>query len=104
MLGLIWFVHYPLMAVLPDHLLRLVAEMKVPGRAWLRFEVTPTAKGAEIHQLAIFDPVGLFGRLYWYSLYPLHAIIFHNMLAQIGQAAIADAAGRISPQSLDSAT
>ena len=74
----------------PDRLLRLAAEMKVPGRAWLQFEVTPTAKGAEIHQLAIFDPIGLFGRLYWYSLYPLHAIIFHNMLARIGQAALAD--------------
>ena len=78
----------------PDRLLRLVAEMKVPGRAWLQFEVTPTEKGAEIHQLAIFDPVGLFGRLYWYSLYPLHAIIFHNMLARIGNAAVADAAGK----------
>lgn len=88
----------------PDRLLRLVAEMKVPGRAWLQFEVTPTAKGAEIHQLAIFDPVGLFGRLYWYSLYPLHAIIFHNMLARIGQSAIADAAGRPSPQSPVNAT
>ncbi len=78
----------------PDRLLRLVAEMKVPGRAWLQFEVTPTAKGAEIHQLAIFDPVGLFGRLYWYSLYPLHAIIFHNMLARIGQSALADASAQ----------
>ncbi|MEC7695554.1 MAG: SDR family oxidoreductase [Planctomycetota bacterium] len=78
----------------PDRLLRLVAEMKVPGRAWLQFEVTPTPKGAEIHQLAIFDPVGLFGRLYWYSLYPLHAIIFHNMLARIGQTAIADASSQ----------
>ena len=76
---------------IPGQLLRLVAEMKVPGRAWLQFEATPTEKGTEIHQLAIFDPVGILGRLYWYSLYPLHAIIFHCMLDQIGRQAISDA-------------
>ena len=81
----------------PDRLLRLAAEMKVPGRAWLQFEVTPTQTGVEIHQLAIFDPVGLLGRVYWYSLYPLHAIIFHNMLARIGRTASADAAIEATP-------
>jgi len=68
----------------PDRLLRLAAEMKVPGRAWLQFEVTPrTGGGSEIRQTAIFDPAGLAGLLYWYALYPLHAVIFRGMLSGI---------------------
>jgi len=68
----------------PDRLLRLVAEMKLPGRAWLQFEVTPQAEGrSQIRQTAIFDPAGLAGLLYWYALYPMHAIIFRGMLARI---------------------
>jgi uncharacterized protein YbjT (DUF2867 family) len=67
----------------PNKRLRLLAEMKVPGRAWLEFDVEPTADGATIRQTAIFDPVGLFGLAYWYSLYPLHAIIFRGMLRRI---------------------
>lgn len=71
----------------PNRLLRLSAEMKVPGRAWLEFEVTPTETGSDIRQTAIFDPVGLFGRLYWYSLYPIHLFIFAGMLRNIAAAA-----------------
>ena len=71
----------------PDHLLRLTAEMKVPGRAWLEFEVNPTSSGSTIRQTAIFDPLGLSGWLYWYTLYPLHAIIFRRMLRRIGHLA-----------------
>jgi uncharacterized protein YbjT (DUF2867 family) len=68
----------------PNRLLRLVAEMKLPGRAWLQFEVTPQAGGrSQIRQTAIFDPAGLAGLLYWYALYPMHAIIFRGMLARI---------------------
>ena len=67
----------------PDHLLRLVAEMKLPGRAWLEFEVTGDDSTATIRQTAIFDPVGLWGRLYWYALYPLHQLIFGGMLHRI---------------------
>ncbi len=68
----------------PDRLLRLAAEMKVPGRAWLQFEVTPKNGGrSEIRQTAIFDPAGLAGLMYWYTLYPLHAVIFRGMLAGI---------------------
>jgi hypothetical protein len=70
-------------AYVPDERIRLLAEMKVPGRAWLEFEVEPTATGSRIRQTAIFDPVGLSGLVYWYSLYPLHAIIFRGMLKQI---------------------
>ena len=67
----------------PDSLLRLRAEMRLPGRAWLEFEVTPTESGSRIRQTAIFDPVGLAGQAYWYSLYPLHRVIFAGMLREI---------------------
>jgi len=68
-----------------NRLLRLRAEMKLPGRAWLQFETTPDAAGTEIRQTAIFDSVGLFGALYWYGLYPLHRLIFAGMLREIAK-------------------
>ncbi len=71
----------------PDRRLRLRAEMKVPGRAWLEFEVTENATGSLIRQTAIFDPVGLFGLAYWYALYPLHQLVFAGMLRNIVKAA-----------------
>lgn len=67
----------------PDRRLRLFAEMKLPGRAWLEFEVTPDDDGSIIRQTAIFDPTGLSGLLYWYGLYPLHRLIFEGMLREI---------------------
>lgn len=69
----------------PGRLLRLRAEMKVPGRAWLQFEVAPAGPGAEIRQTAIFDAVGLAGLLYWYALYPIHRFIFRGMLRGIAE-------------------
>ena len=71
----------------PDRLLRLRAEMKVPGRAWLQFETTPVAGGTEIRQTAIFDASGLFGLAYWYALYPLHRFVFAGMLRAIADRA-----------------
>ena len=67
----------------PDRRLSLAAEMKVPGRAWLQFEVEPTSGGSLIRQTAIFDPAGLAGFLYWYALYPVHRWIFAGMLRAI---------------------
>ncbi len=67
-------------------LLRLVAEMRVPGRAWLQFEVKPEAGGSLVTQTAVFDPSGLFGLGYWYALWPLHRFIFGGMLRGIGAA------------------
>jgi uncharacterized protein YbjT (DUF2867 family) len=64
----------------PDRLLRLRAEMRLPGRAWLQFEVHGNDKGSEIRQTALFDPVGLAGLLYWYALLPLHKLVFRGML------------------------
>lgn len=66
-----------------NRLLRLAAEMKVPGRAWLEFEVTPDGDQCTIRQTAIFDPVGLSGLAYWYVLYPLHQFVFNGMLRNI---------------------
>jgi hypothetical protein len=72
----------------PNHLLRLRAEMKLPGRAWLEFEVTPAEGGSVIRQTAEFDPVGLFGLLYWYGLYPVHELVFRGMLRGIVKAGV----------------
>lgn len=74
----------------PNRRLRLLAEMKVPGRAWLEFEVKPEGNGSSIRQTAIFDPVGLWGLIYWYTLYPLHVIIFQGMLRRIVQCVESD--------------
>ena len=72
----------------PDRLLRLRAEMKVPGRAWLQFEVSPSDGGrTRIAQTAIFDPNGLFGLVYWYVLWPFHGFIFGGMLRELVAAA-----------------
>lgn len=76
----------------PDRLLRLRAEMRVPGRAWLQFEVTPVERGAEIRQTAIFDASGLLGLAYWYALYPFHRVVFAGMLRRIANRARESAA------------
>lgn len=84
-----------------DRLLRLVAEMRVPGRAWLQFEVSPDGRGGSIvAQTAIFDPAGLFGLVYWYALWPFHGYIFGGMLRQLSAAMRAGpAAGSGRPRS-----
>jgi hypothetical protein len=71
----------------PGRKLRLAAEMKMPGRAWLEFEVAGDADGSIIRQTAIFDPVGLWGLMYWYLVYPLHQLVFAGMLRGIARAA-----------------
>ena len=72
----------------PGRRLRLAAEMRLPGRAWLEFDVEPAADGAIIHQTAVFEPVGLSGSIYWYVLLPVHAVIFEGMLRQIARRAL----------------
>lgn len=64
-------------------LLRLRAEMKVPGKAWLEFQLISHAHGCQIIQRALFEPKGLFGLIYWYGIYPLHAVIFGGMIRAI---------------------
>jgi uncharacterized protein YbjT (DUF2867 family) len=79
-------------AVEPDRLLRLAAEMRLPGRAWLQFEVTGQDGGSLIRQTALFDPVGLLGLVYWYGLWPLHQLVFRGMLRNLARAAEAQRA------------
>lgn len=71
----------------PGRLLRLVAEMRVPGRAMLEFTVEPADGGTRITQTARFIPRGLAGMAYWYALHPLHTIIFRGMLDGIAREA-----------------
>lgn len=71
----------------PPHVLRLFAEMRLPGRAWLEFEVSKRGEGSEITQTAIYDPVGLLGLAYWYGIYPLHQLVFAGMLRNVAAAA-----------------
>ena len=59
----------------------------LPGRAWLEFEITAVQGHSTIRQTAIFDPVGLFGLVYWYALYPLHQLVFAGMLKALAGAA-----------------
>ena len=71
-------------AVEPGRLLRLRAEMKVPGVAWLQFKAEPLADGTtHLSQDAFFAPKGLFGILYWYLLYPIHRLIFSGMIREL---------------------
>ena len=74
----------------PGRRLRLAAEMRMPGRAWLEFEVVPDGGGAVVHQTAVFEPSGLPGLLYWYALLPVHAVIFGGMLRRIVKAAASE--------------
>jgi uncharacterized protein YbjT (DUF2867 family) len=77
----------------PDRLLRLAAEMKIPGRLWLQFEVDPDGRGgAQIRQTTVFDPAGYVGLAYWYLFCPVHHFVFSSMLHAIGRAVAAGAA------------
>jgi uncharacterized protein YbjT (DUF2867 family) len=69
------------------HLLRLRAEMRLPGLAWLEFRVEPEGEGAVLHQRAIFRPRGLAGRLYWLAVWPFHGVVFEGMLRNMALAA-----------------
>jgi uncharacterized protein YbjT (DUF2867 family) len=71
----------------PGKRLRLAAEMKLPGRAWLEFEVQSFDGRAELRQTATFDPLGLLGMAYWYGVWPLHELVFAGMLRGIAHAA-----------------
>ena len=75
-------------ALVPDQLLRLRAEMKVPGKAWLQFEIIPQSESeVRIIQTAFYEPKGLMGLLYWYVLYPIHRVIFQGMIIAIAHKA-----------------
>jgi len=67
----------------PGKRLRLKAEMKLPGRAWLDFELIEKSQRRYIQQTVIYDPLGLFGLIYWYTLLPIHYFLFNGMLKNI---------------------
>lgn len=82
-------------AIEPGQSLRLRAEMKVPGKAWLQFQAS--AQGAEqtlLSQTAFFAPKGLMGWLYWYALYPIHGLIFTGLIDRIAERAVGLEGGR----------
>jgi uncharacterized protein YbjT (DUF2867 family) len=62
--------------------LLLFAEMKLPGEAWLEFRI----KDNVLYQTATFRPLGLWGRIYWYTMLPFHGFIFHGMIKRISKA------------------
>jgi uncharacterized protein YbjT (DUF2867 family) len=71
----------------PGRLLRLAAEMKIPGRLWLQFEVDPMEHCSVVRQTTVFDPAGYLGLAYWYLLYPIHHRVFSRMLRGVQRAA-----------------
>lgn len=70
-------------ALAPGRLLRLRAELKLPGRAWLQFEVRPEGRQVHLEQTAFFEPHGLPGNLYWYGLQPFHRFLFAGLIEAI---------------------
>ena len=76
-----------------DRSLSLRAEMRLPGKALLDFRITANgAKNCTLRQTALFEPRGLFGLMYWYSVLPLHGVVFRGMLAGIQRDAVQMAA------------
>jgi uncharacterized protein YbjT (DUF2867 family) len=70
----------------PARRLLLVAEMKIPGRLWLQFDVEGDDRRTELRQTTVFDPAGSVGLVYWYLLYPVHRTIFRAMLHGLNRA------------------
>ncbi len=90
--------------IVQNRLLRLRAEMKVPGRAWLEFRIEPVSSDPEsprtrIVQTAYFEPKGLLGLSYWYALAPIHPAIFRGMVRRLAhQAEGRELAARTLPE------
>jgi hypothetical protein len=75
-------------AIQTDQLLRLRAEMRVPGKAWIQFQSIPLeGEKTLLTQTAYFAPRGLGGFIYWYSLYPIHTFLFSGLIRRIADRA-----------------
>jgi hypothetical protein len=75
-------------ALEPGRLLRLRAEMHLPGEAWLEWTVEPTSSGgARLRQRALFHPRGLYGRTYWLAVAPFHRLVFRPMAERLATVA-----------------
>jgi hypothetical protein len=79
-------------------LLRLRAEMKVPGNAWLQFLAVPEGSGTRLIQSALFAPRGLLGLLYWYAMYPAHLFIFGDMARKVAALARSEPLHAVEPR------
>jgi len=66
-----------------DKRLLLRAEMKIPGKAWLEFLIDQWKEKNRLSVNAYYQPTGIFGKLYWYSLLPFHNIIFNDLIKEI---------------------
>ncbi|MBN2068434.1 MAG: SDR family oxidoreductase [Opitutales bacterium] len=71
-----------------NELIILKAEMKLPGTAWLKWQIFPEENGCKLIQSAIFHPKGFSGVIYWYSLYPIHKFIFSDLINAICKQAL----------------
>ncbi|MGW1275175.1 DUF2867 domain-containing protein, partial [Streptomyces sp. NPDC002491] len=79
----------------PGRLLRLRAEMRLPGRAWLELSARTDPGGrTRFRQRALFHPHGLLGHAYWWSVAPFHRVVFGGMARNIARAAEAQAGAR----------
>jgi len=74
----------------PGRMMRLRAEMKLPGGAWLQFEAWPVGGGTLLEQTAFFAPRGLPGLAYWWLLYPIHVWMFGKLMRAVAQRSVAD--------------
>ena len=84
-----------------NRLLRLAAEMKIPGRLWLQFEVDPVGDGtSQIRQTTVFDPAGYVGLAYWYLFCPVHELVFAGVFRGVVRAA-GDVARGLDDRSAD---
>jgi uncharacterized protein YbjT (DUF2867 family) len=84
-----------------SRLLRLRAEMRLPGLAWLEFEVDDAPDGVTLHQRALFVPRGLAGHLYWWTVAPFHHSVFGSMIRNVAAAAEAVASEPSPPGERD---
>jgi hypothetical protein len=80
-------------------LLRLRAEMRLPGLAWLEFTVTGDGARSTLTQKATFYPRGLAGHAYWHGIAPFHGIVFGGMISNIAAAAERSARDEPTPLS-----
>jgi uncharacterized protein YbjT (DUF2867 family) len=85
-------------AMEPDRLLRLRAEMRLPGEAWLEWRIAPEGHGSVVTQTARFHPRGLLGRVYWLAVAPFHQFVFPGLLSGIARDARARARRRRARQ------
>jgi hypothetical protein len=82
--------------VQPGRRLLLAAEMKMPGRLWLQFDVEAADRGTEVRQTTVFDPAGYAGLAYWYLLYPVHRAIFRATLRGLQRVTQSTVTGRLT--------